>query len=111
MKKIVCFGEFLLRFSPDAESDWIRNNKMPVFIGGAELNVATALATWELPVSYITALPDNGMTTQIRGYFKRRGIEDDALHIGGERIGAYYLLQGSDLKCASVLFDRAYSCF
>ncbi|MEJ0080981.1 MAG: hypothetical protein WDM78_08565 [Puia sp.] len=31
----------------------------PVFLGGAELNVATALSGWGLPVSYCTTLPDN----------------------------------------------------
>jgi 2-dehydro-3-deoxygluconokinase len=32
---------------------------MPVFIGGAELNVATALARWDIPVAYCTAVPDH----------------------------------------------------
>jgi 2-dehydro-3-deoxygluconokinase len=59
MKKVLCFGELLLRLPPANAGEWLRNNTMPVFVGGAELNVATALATWGLPVKYCTALPDN----------------------------------------------------
>lgn len=108
MQKVVSFGEFLLRFSPGAE--WIADHSMPVFIGGAELNMATALATWGVPVDYISALPDNRLTAQIREYLARRGV-GDALHISGDRIGTYYLQQGSDLKNASVIYDRAHSSF
>ena len=63
--KIFCFGELLLRFSPDAESNWLQQNAMPIFIGGAELNVATALANWNIPVKYCTALPNNYFSNSI----------------------------------------------
>lgn len=108
MPKVVSFGEFLLRFSPSA--NWIGDRSMPVFIGGAELNVATALASWGVKVDYVSALPDNGLTAQIRHYLSDRRV-GDALHISGDRIGLYYLQQGSDLKHASVIYDRAHSSF
>ena len=41
---ICCFGEVLLRFSPQFNGEWIKHTNMPVFVGGAELNVANALA-------------------------------------------------------------------
>ena len=50
MKKVFCFGEILLRMSPDIKGEWIKNSAMPVHIGGAELNVANALAKWKVPV-------------------------------------------------------------
>ncbi|MGZ3821150.1 MAG: sugar kinase, partial [Mucilaginibacter sp.] len=54
--KILSFGELLLRMCPDIEGDWINKNMLPFYIGGAELNVATALARWELPSKYCTVL-------------------------------------------------------
>ncbi len=38
---------------------------MPVYIGGAELNVATALGKWNLPAKYGTALPKNYFSKEI----------------------------------------------
>jgi len=111
MGKLVCFGELLLRFSPDADGSWISNNSMPVFIGGAELNVATALANWQQEVIYCTALPDNAITEHLRGYLRGKKIDDTHVYLSGERVGTYYMPQGSDLKNASVIYDRAGSSF
>ncbi len=52
MKKVLCFGEILLRLSPAANGQWLEKNQLPVFMGGAELNAATALAVWGHPVKY-----------------------------------------------------------
>jgi 2-dehydro-3-deoxygluconokinase len=68
MQKICCFGELLLRFSPALKGVWIDTATMPIFIGGAELNVATALAAWDMPVKYCTALPDNALTHEIEAF-------------------------------------------
>jgi hypothetical protein len=65
MSKVLCFGELLLRLSPQLGGVWIRHNNMPVFVGGAELNAATALANWNVPVSYFTALPDHYLSHEI----------------------------------------------
>jgi 2-dehydro-3-deoxygluconokinase len=37
---ILSFGELLLRMCPDGEGPMAYENKLPFFIGGAELNVA-----------------------------------------------------------------------
>ena len=65
MKKVLCFGEVLLRFSPDDAGEWLHTNKLAAFIGGAELNVATALARWNIPAKYFTAVPDNYLSKQL----------------------------------------------
>lgn len=110
-KKICCFGELLLRMSPSLEGHWISEAKMPVYVGGAELNVATALSNWQLPARYITALPDNYLSGEIVDDVKGRKIDTSFIYKGGERIGVYYLPQGADLKHAGVIYDRAYSSF
>jgi len=111
MKKVVCFGELLLRMSPAPDGGWIHNAKMPVYIGGAELNVATALARWKLPVKYCTALPDNYLAQDICSDLQKKGIDISSVVFSGNRIGVYYLTQGSDLKHVGVIYDRAHSSF
>lgn len=111
MNKICCFGELLLRFSPKAQGGWIAHTSMPVFVGGAELNVATALSGWGLDTSYFTALPDNSLASDIKNYLEAKRIDSSIIHTSGQRIGTYYLPQGADLKNAGVIYDRAYSSF
>ena len=111
MHKVCCFGELLLRMSPALNKEWIYASGMAAYIGGAELNVATALAKWNIPVKYFTALPDNYLSKEIMEYLEENNIDTSAIHISGDRIGAYYLPQGTDLKHAGVIYDRAHSSF
>lgn len=111
MKKVLCFGELLLRLPPANAGEWLRMNQLPVFIGGAELNVATALSVWNIPVKYCTALPDNIIAKDIVAYLEQKKIDTSPIIYAGERIGLYYLQQGADMKSAANVFDRKYSSF
>jgi 2-dehydro-3-deoxygluconokinase len=111
MKRVFCFGELLLRMSPVLEGNWLQQSAMPVYLGGAELNVASALAGWQLPVSYGTALPDNYLSKEIILELQRRKIDVSAIFSFGKRTGIYYLPQGRDLKNAAVIYDREDSSF
>src|SRR5215475_8157765 len=98
MKKVTCFGELLLRLSPALNGEWINRAAMPVYVGGAELNVATALSGWKVPVNYCTALPDHYLSAEIIQEIAHRNIDTNSIQLSGERIGTYYLPQGADLK-------------
>ena len=108
---VMCFGEILLRMSPVLNGEWIHNASMPVYIGGAELNVASALAKWNIPVKYCTAMPDNYLSHDTLKELQLKKIDTSAVYLSGNRIGAYYLPQGADLKNAGVIYDRAHSSF
>lgn len=111
MGKVLNFGELLLRICPDTEGNWLKENKLPFFVGGAELNVATALALWGIPSAYLTALPANSLTEQLVEYIQGLNIDTAAIQYAGERVGLYYLHQGKDLKNAGVIYDRGGSSF
>lgn len=109
--KVLSFGELLLRICPDIEENWIEHHQLPFYVGGAELNVATALALWDVPSSYLSAIPQNAICEGIDCYLKRRNIDTSAMQWCGERLGIYYLPKGKDLKNAGVIYDRANSSF
>jgi 2-dehydro-3-deoxygluconokinase len=111
MKPILCFGEFLFRFSPDANGNWIESNSLPFFVGGAECNVASALAVWEVPVQYCTALPENYLSSQVTSHLENKKIDTSKIFYQGSKIGAYYLSGDADLKHQSVIYDRSDSAF
>jgi 2-dehydro-3-deoxygluconokinase len=111
MVKILTFGEILLRMSPVLEGQWIKQASIPTFIGGAELNVAMALAKWQVPVAYCSAMPENSLTAEIKSLLNTEQIDTQAMQISGERLGIYFLPQGLDLKNGGVIYDRNYSSF
>jgi 2-dehydro-3-deoxygluconokinase len=108
---VFCFGEILLRMSPVLKRQWIKQASIPVYVGGAELNAANALAKWNVPVKYGTAIPDHYLSHEILEELQSKNIDTSAVHLSGNRIGVYYLPQGADLKNAGVIYDRAYSSF
>lgn len=106
---VASFGEILLRFAPKMQ--WPAVADMDCYLGGAELNVASALAAWQQPVKYITAVPQNYLANTIIKHLEQKNIDCSSLNFQGERIGAYFLPVGSELKNAGVIYDRAHSAF
>ncbi len=109
--KVLCFGELLLRVSPSGGNDNAEKHPVLVYVGGAEANVATALAGWDVPVKYCTALPNTFMSKHMQQYLEYRGIFASSIVFSDNgRIGLYYLDRGADLK-SSVVYDRDGSSF
>jgi len=108
--KVLCFGELLLRISPASHNDVVEKQPMLLYVGGAEANVATALAGWEVPVKYCTVLPDNFMSRHMLNYLEYKGIYTSSVLFSGNRIGVYYLERGADLK-GNMVYDRDHSAF
>ena len=100
-----------MRICPDMDGLWLKENKLPFYVGGAELNVATALALWNVPSTYLSAMPQNSVTEEIAGYLNEKKVDTSSMIYGGERLGLYYLPKGKDLKNAGVIYDRANSSY
>ena len=108
--KVLCFGELLLRISPASHKEGAAKQPMLLYVGGAEANVATALAGWDVPVKYCTVLPDNFMSRHMLNYLEYKGIYTSSVLFSGNRIGVYYLERGADLK-GNMVYDRDLSSF
>lgn len=108
---VLSFGEILLRICPDMATDWVASGQLPFYIGGAELNVATALALWEVPSSYMSAMPRNAISEGVGKHLEDKGLDITQMRWQGDRIGIYYLPKGKDVKNAGVVYDRAGSSF
>lgn len=108
---ILCFGELLLRFAPDAKAEWLMKDALDVYIGGAEMNVASALAKWRVPVSYCTAVPDNFLSTQLIQKIKAQDIDTSGIIYHGNKLGLYYLLKEKDIQHTAIIYDRTHSSF
>ena len=108
---VLCFGEVMLRLSPPADTSWLKQHQVHVNLAGAECNVAVALAKWNVPVKYCTALPANTVTETVLKFLQEKNIDTSAVQFSGSRMGLLYIQQGTDLKQGGVIYDRKYSSF
>lgn len=112
MKRIVTFGEILLRLSPADHYKFGQSPYLTYNYGGSEANVAVALAGYGLPVSFVSRIPvdDIGRTARkvLRGY----GIDDNWLEeIANHPLGIYWMLPGHQSCDWDCLYARKGSVF
>lgn len=109
MKKIVTFGEIMLRLSPPGWKRFSQASSFDVIYGGGESNVAVSLANYGLPVSFVTRLPQNDLGDCALMEMRKRGVDVDHIIRGGERLGIYFLETGAVSRGSKVVYDRAHS--
>jgi 2-dehydro-3-deoxygluconokinase len=108
---VVCFGEVLLRLSAPGHELLLRQPRLDVHVGGAEANVAAALAAFGHRVAVAGTLPDNALGHAARGELRRLGIDADGLALAPGRMGLYFYTTGAGHRPSEVLYDRAASAF
>ncbi len=109
MKKIVTFGEIMLRLSPAGNNRFISSNSFDVVYGGGEANVAVSLASFGYNAHFVTKLPKHEIGQSALNALRRYGVCTDLIVRGGDRIGIYYLETGASIRPSKVIYDRAHS--
>lgn len=111
MKKIVTFGEVMLRLASPGFQRFTQTRSFEAIYGGGEANVAVSLANYGEQVAFVTRLPRNELgdacLISLRGY----GIRTEHIARGGDRIGIYFLETGAAQRGSKVIYDRANSSF
>lgn len=109
MKKITCFGEALLRFSPPDHLRFGQAHLYELHYGGAELNTAISLALFGMPVSFVTRLPVSDLSDGVVRQLHKFSVDTRHIVFGGKRLGLYYLESGAVLRGSKVIYDREHS--
>ena len=91
-KRIVTFGEILLRLSPPSHLRLNQSKSFDLYYGCAEANIAASLAKFGLPVKFITAVPSNELGESSLSMLRSFGVDPTAT-IQGKRLGIYYFEQ------------------
>ena len=109
MKKIVTFGEIMLRLTPPGLKRFSQVSEFDVVYGGGESNVAVSLANYGLPVEFVTRVPDNDIGECALMEMRKRNVGTRYVVRGGERLGIYFLEIGAVSRGSKVVYDRAHS--
>ena len=106
-KTTVSFGEIMLRLSPPGFERLLQTSQLVATFGGAEANVAVALAAFGMPSSYVTALPENNpLADAAAAELRRFGVDTSKIVMAKGRMGIYFVESGANQRASKVVYDR-----
>lgn len=109
MKKVVTFGEIMLRLNPEGYLRFVQADKFSASYAGGEANVAVSLANYGCDAHYVTVLPKHEIGQMTLNSLRRYGVNVDDIYREGDRMGVLYLEKGASQRPSKVIYDRKYS--
>lgn len=107
MKKVVTFGELMLRLAPEGYLRYVQSDKFEATFGGAEANVAVSLSNYGLDVAFVSKLPSHEIGQMAVNSLRKFGVDTSKITRGGARVGIYYCEKGASQRPSKVIYDRA----
>lgn len=111
MKKIVTFGEVMLRLAPTGHSKFSQTDHLQFTFGGGEANVAIALAYMGVKAQHVTCFPDNILGKTATQFLRRHWVNTSHVYYHGQEMGIYFLEQGAVHRSSAIVYDRSHSSF
>jgi len=108
-KKVITFGEIMLRLTPPVQKRIVQTDTFNVIYGGGEANVAASLANYGIDANFVTKLPENPIGQAAFNELRRYGVKTDYIARGGERLGIYFCENGASQRPSNVIYDRFHS--
>jgi len=108
---VVCFGELLFRLTPPGHQLVVQADSLDLAVGGAEANVAVALASLGNPVRFAGLVTDNPLGDRALAALRSAGVDTVFLARAAGRMGLYFMEDGAGARPSSITYDRAGSAF
>lgn len=109
MKRIVTFGEIMLRLKSPGNERLFQSPALEATFGGGEANVAISLASFGMNTAFVTALPNNAIGENCVMELRKWGVDTSKIIRGKGRMGIYFLENGANQRPSTVVYDRAES--
>lgn len=106
-KKIITFGEIMLRLAPEGYYRFVQAEQYGATFGGGEANVAVSLSNFGLNAGFVTKLPKHEIGQAAINSLRRYGVDTSHITRGGDRVGIYFLEKGASQRPSKVIYDRA----
>ena len=107
MKRVITFGEIMLRLAPEGYYRFVQAEKYGATFGGGEANVAVSLANFGVDAVFVSKVPKHEIGQACVNSLRRFGVDTDEILRGGDRLGIYYLEKGASQRPSKVIYDRA----
>ncbi len=109
MKRIITFGEIMMRLNPPGNQRFVQTDNFCVSYAGGEANVAVSLANYGMDAAFVSKVPAHEIGQSAVNALRRYGVDTKYMVRGGDRLGTYYVEKGASQRASKVIYDRAYS--
>ncbi len=106
-KRVITFGEIMLRLEPEWYLRLVQADRFQVTYGGGEANVAVSLANYGFDVAFVSKVPKHEIGQAAVNELRRYGVDTEYVARGGDRLGIYFLEKGASQRPSKVVYDRA----
>ena len=107
MKKVVTFGEIMLRFNPHGYLRFVQADSFDASYAGGEANVAVSLANYGCDAAFVSKVPSHEIGQCAVNALRKYGVDTSKMARGGDRLGIYFLEKGASQRASKVIYDRA----
>src|SRR3954468_8665925 len=102
----------MLRLTPPGFQRLEQASALDLWIAGAELNVAVALARLGEPAAWVSRLPDNPLGRRVVAHARGNGVSTDGVQWSDDgRLGLLFVEVGERPRPTAILYDRVGSSF
>ena len=109
MKRVVTFGELMLRLQPYNYERFVQCDHVEFTFGGGEANVSVSLANYGIDAAFVTKLPAHAIGQAAVNSLRRYGVDKSMIVRGGDRVGIYFNEKGASQRGSVCIYDRANS--
>ena len=109
MKKIVTFGEIMMRLNPAGYTRFVQAEGFDASYAGGEANVAVSLANYGMDAAFVSKVPAHEIGQCAVNALRKYGVDTSKMVRGGDRLGIYFVEKGASQRPSKVIYDRAYS--
>ena len=109
MKRVVTFGELMLRLQPYNYERFVQCDHVEFTFGGGEANVSVSLANYGIDAAFVTKLPAHAIGQAAVNSLRRYGVDTSMIVRGGDRVGIYFNEKGASQRGSVCIYDRANS--
>jgi len=111
MKKIVSFGEIMMRLSAPGYKRLRQSEQVEINYGGTEANVAVSLANMGMDVKHVTRVSDDFVGDAVICHLQKFGVNTKYVQRGKEPLGIYFVEQGAVVRPSVIsFFVHQHSC-
>lgn len=110
-KKVLTIGDVMMRLSTPGNERFLQANSYYAVFGGAEANVAVALAQWDIEAYHMTVFPEHDLGRAALQYLRQVGVKTEHIFFGPGRLGLYFMENGAMQRPSKIIYDRFDSAF
>ena len=107
MKRIITFGEIMMRLNPEGYCRFVQADKFEASYAGGEANVAVSLSNYGMDAAFVSKVPAHEIG-QCAVNEQRHFVVDTRMMVrGGDRLVLYFVEKGASQRASKVIYDRA----